>query len=155
MYEWNFAPVLAESGFLLAGFTTIVVLAFGGSMIDIMTTAPGVRDYSAMNLLIMAKGAYFIADTNVTADPTCFKFQGISGATCVQGGKYCAAGVYRSASTCLMRTNTGAACPACAREIDDVLRERRSRMDWAPPWVATTAPAAGQGGREEQGSDDG
>ncbi|MCB1471851.1 MAG: NADP-dependent malic enzyme [Rhodobiaceae bacterium] len=36
---------------------------------DVIGTAPGVRDYSAMNLLIMAKGAYFIADTNVTADP--------------------------------------------------------------------------------------
>ncbi|MCA9554851.1 MAG: hypothetical protein KC933_32775, partial [Myxococcales bacterium] len=87
--------------------------------------------------------AGLLREANVTADPTCFKFQGISGATCVQGGKYCAAGVYRSASTCLMRTNTGAACPACAREIDDVLRERRSRVDWAPPWVATTAPAEG------------
>ncbi|WP_425419642.1 MATE family efflux transporter [Oricola indica] len=41
---WRAVKLTMIWGFLLAGFTTIVVLAFGGSMIDIMTTAPGVRE---------------------------------------------------------------------------------------------------------------
>ncbi|MEJ8573340.1 NADP-dependent malic enzyme [Microbaculum marinum] len=37
---------------------------------DIIGTAPGVQDYSALSLLILPRGAYFIADTYVTYDPT-------------------------------------------------------------------------------------
>jgi malate dehydrogenase (oxaloacetate-decarboxylating)(NADP+) len=37
---------------------------------DIIGLAPGVRDLSAMSLVITSKGAYFLADTHVKADPT-------------------------------------------------------------------------------------
>jgi MYXO-CTERM domain-containing protein len=84
-----------------------------------------------------------LREPNVTTDATCHKFAGIPGAACVQGGRYCSTGTYRSAATCFMRTNNGAACPACARELDEVLRERRSQRDWAPPWLIGTPPGRG------------
>ncbi len=37
---------------------------------EVIGLAPGVRDFSAMSLLIMSKGAYFLADTFVTPDPS-------------------------------------------------------------------------------------
>ncbi|MDJ1157143.1 NADP-dependent malic enzyme [Chelatococcus sp. SYSU_G07232] len=37
---------------------------------DIIGLAPGVRDLSAMSLVITSKGHYFLADTHVRADPT-------------------------------------------------------------------------------------
>ena len=37
---------------------------------DIIGLAPGVRGLSAMSLVITSKGAYFLADTHVRADPT-------------------------------------------------------------------------------------
>ena len=76
-----------------------------------------------------------IREPNVTTDPTCHKFQGLAAVGCIQGGKYCSSGVYRSKSTCLMRTNSGAACPACAKRIADVLKERRSGLNWGDPWA--------------------
>jgi malate dehydrogenase (oxaloacetate-decarboxylating)(NADP+) len=36
---------------------------------DIIGFAPGVRDYSALTLMITAKGHFFLADTHVSADP--------------------------------------------------------------------------------------
>jgi len=36
----------------------------------IIGVAPGVRDYSALTLIITAKGHFFLADTHVTPDPT-------------------------------------------------------------------------------------
>ncbi len=37
---------------------------------DIIGTAPGVRDLSAMTLIVTSKGAYFLTDTHLKADPT-------------------------------------------------------------------------------------
>ncbi|MCX7325029.1 MAG: NADP-dependent malic enzyme [Hyphomicrobiales bacterium] len=37
---------------------------------DIIGTAPGVRDLSAMTLIVTNKGAYFLTDTHLKADPT-------------------------------------------------------------------------------------
>jgi malate dehydrogenase (oxaloacetate-decarboxylating)(NADP+) len=37
---------------------------------DIIGLAPGVRDFSTLTLILTAKGAHFIADTQVTPDPT-------------------------------------------------------------------------------------
>jgi len=37
---------------------------------DIIGFAPGVRDFSALTLMITAKGHFFLADTHVSADPT-------------------------------------------------------------------------------------
>ena len=37
---------------------------------DVIGTAPGVHDFSAMSLLINSKGAYFLADTFVSPDPS-------------------------------------------------------------------------------------
>jgi malate dehydrogenase (oxaloacetate-decarboxylating)(NADP+) len=37
---------------------------------DVVGVAPGVQDFSAMSLLIMSKGAYFLADTFVSPDPS-------------------------------------------------------------------------------------
>ena len=37
---------------------------------DIIGLAPGVRDFSAMSLLITTRGAFFLADTHVRVDPT-------------------------------------------------------------------------------------
>ena len=37
---------------------------------DIIGKAPGVRDVSALSLLILAKGTFFLVDTQVTHDPT-------------------------------------------------------------------------------------
>jgi malate dehydrogenase (oxaloacetate-decarboxylating)(NADP+) len=37
---------------------------------DIIGTAPGVRDLSAMTLIVTTKGAYFLTDTHLKADPT-------------------------------------------------------------------------------------
>ncbi|MCU0884628.1 MAG: NADP-dependent malic enzyme [Beijerinckiaceae bacterium] len=37
---------------------------------DIIGTAPGVRDLSTMTLMVTTKGAYFLTDTHVKADPT-------------------------------------------------------------------------------------
>jgi malate dehydrogenase (oxaloacetate-decarboxylating)(NADP+) len=37
---------------------------------DIIGTAPGVRDLSTMTLIVTNKGAYFLTDTHVKADPT-------------------------------------------------------------------------------------
>jgi len=37
---------------------------------DVIGVAPGVRDFSALSLIIMSNGAYFLADTHVTTDPT-------------------------------------------------------------------------------------
>ena len=40
------------------------------SVSDVIGKAPGVEDLSALTLLILAKGSYFLADTHVTYDPT-------------------------------------------------------------------------------------
>ncbi len=40
-----------------------------GCVLDIIGLAPGVKDASALQLLVLAKGIYFIADTNVSDDP--------------------------------------------------------------------------------------
>jgi malate dehydrogenase (oxaloacetate-decarboxylating)(NADP+) len=37
---------------------------------DIIGLAPGMRDFAALSLVITAKGAYFLADTQVALDPT-------------------------------------------------------------------------------------
>lgn len=37
---------------------------------DVIGLAPGIRDFSALSLVITAKGAYFLADTQVASDPT-------------------------------------------------------------------------------------
>ena len=37
---------------------------------DIIGLAPGVRDYAALSLVITAKGTFFLADTQVAADPS-------------------------------------------------------------------------------------
>ena len=37
---------------------------------DIIGLAPGMRDFAALSLVITGKGAYFMADTQVTVDPT-------------------------------------------------------------------------------------
>jgi malate dehydrogenase (oxaloacetate-decarboxylating)(NADP+) len=37
---------------------------------DIIGLAPGVREYSAMSLVLTQRGAYFLADTHVRSDPT-------------------------------------------------------------------------------------
>jgi malate dehydrogenase (oxaloacetate-decarboxylating)(NADP+) len=37
---------------------------------DIIGLAPGLRDFAALSLVITGKGVYFLADTQVTADPT-------------------------------------------------------------------------------------
>jgi len=37
---------------------------------DIIGVAPGVRDFSALSLVIMSNGAYFLADTHVSTDPS-------------------------------------------------------------------------------------
>ncbi|MEM8877931.1 MAG: NADP-dependent malic enzyme [Pseudomonadota bacterium] len=37
---------------------------------DVIGRAEGVHDFSALSLLIMSEGAYFIADTQITPDPT-------------------------------------------------------------------------------------
>ncbi len=37
---------------------------------DVIGLAPGVRDFSALSLIIMANGAYFLADTHVSTDPS-------------------------------------------------------------------------------------
>ena len=37
---------------------------------DIIGLAPGLRDFSALSLVITGKGVYFLADTQVAADPT-------------------------------------------------------------------------------------
>jgi malate dehydrogenase (oxaloacetate-decarboxylating)(NADP+) len=37
---------------------------------DIIGLAPGVRDFAALSLVITGKGVYFLADTQVTAEPT-------------------------------------------------------------------------------------
>jgi malate dehydrogenase (oxaloacetate-decarboxylating)(NADP+) len=37
---------------------------------DVIGLAPGVRDFAALSLLITAKGPYFLADTQVTLEPT-------------------------------------------------------------------------------------
>ncbi|MCC7385275.1 MAG: hypothetical protein IT384_25730 [Deltaproteobacteria bacterium] len=78
-----------------------------------------------------------LAEANVTTDASCYKFQEASGAQCLAGARYCASGAYRSASGCFMRSNNGAACPACDHEIDEVLAQRRTQRDLAPPWVIT------------------
>ncbi|MFO0727756.1 MAG: Ig-like domain-containing protein [Myxococcota bacterium] len=78
-----------------------------------------------------------LAEANATAEGSCYKFQGLPGASCIQGNRYCSTGAWRSASTCMMRTNFGAPCPACDHEINTVLAERRTRSDLAPPWVIT------------------
>jgi len=36
---------------------------------DVIGVAPGVRDFSALSLVIVSNGAYFLADTHVTTDP--------------------------------------------------------------------------------------
>jgi malate dehydrogenase (oxaloacetate-decarboxylating)(NADP+) len=36
---------------------------------DVIGLAPGVRDYAALSLVLTAKGAHFLADTQVTPDP--------------------------------------------------------------------------------------
>lgn len=86
--------------------------------------------------------ASLLLEANTTTDPTCFKFAGLSGATCNQGAVYCSSGVFRSASNCLMRSGS-TPCPACTREIEDVLLERRTRSDVAPPWAFVDFPSAG------------
>jgi malate dehydrogenase (oxaloacetate-decarboxylating)(NADP+) len=37
---------------------------------EIVGLAPGVRDYSTLSLVILSRGAYFLADTYVSVDPT-------------------------------------------------------------------------------------
>jgi malate dehydrogenase (oxaloacetate-decarboxylating)(NADP+) len=37
---------------------------------DVIGLAPGIREFSALSLVITGKGVYFLADTQVTADPT-------------------------------------------------------------------------------------
>lgn len=84
-----------------------------------------------------------LTEANVTADASCYKFQGSTGAQCLVGARYCASGAYRSASGCFMRSNNGAACPACDHEIDEVLAQRRAQRDLAPPWVITSPIGSG------------
>jgi malate dehydrogenase (oxaloacetate-decarboxylating)(NADP+) len=40
-----------------------------GHIRDIIGITPGVRDYSALTLIVTAKGHFFLADTHVTPDP--------------------------------------------------------------------------------------
>src|SRR5262249_50040045 len=37
---------------------------------DVIGLAPGVRDYAALSLVITAKGTFFLADTQIAADPS-------------------------------------------------------------------------------------
>ncbi|MBK6690218.1 MAG: hypothetical protein IPG45_37480 [Deltaproteobacteria bacterium] len=116
-------------------------------------------EYEEASLCNAQNESSLLLEPNVTAENSCYKFQGIAGAGCVQGGKYCSAGIWRSAGGCFMRSNTGGACPACNREIEEVLRERRSRADWAAPWVVAQVPGAGnpvsgQVGLQAQAHDD-
>ncbi len=100
-----------------------------------------------------------LTEANATAEGTCYKWQGLAGASCIQGNRYCSTGAWRSASGCLMRSSGGAACPVCSHEIDEVLAERRTQSDLAPPWVITsrvggTGSAAGQVSFVAQAHDD-
>ena len=100
-----------------------------------------------------------LTEANATAEATCYKWQGLAGASCIQGNRYCSTGAWRSASTCLMRSSGGIPCPACSHEIDEILAERRTLSDLAPPWVVTsrvggTGSAAGQVSFVAQAHDD-
>ncbi|MFH1812494.1 MAG: Ig-like domain-containing protein [Pseudomonadota bacterium] len=88
--------------------------------------------------------AALVRSRNATADPSCTKFQSTPGAGCVQGAVYCATGLYRSASGCLMSSNGNVAtCPVCQRTVHDILHERRTGVDYAEPWAVISAPADG------------
>lgn len=86
--------------------------------------------------------ASLLFERNVTTDPTCAKFSTTPGAACIQGGKYCSAGVYRSAPGCLMATSGATpTCPVCRRAVREVLLEKQTGLDAAEPWAVVTNPA--------------
>ena len=85
-----------------------------------------------------------VSERNVTTDPSCRKFSSTAGAGCVLGGKYCASGVYRSASGCLMASSGNTTpCPVCRRAILETLLEKQSGTDHAEPWAAVISPLTG------------
>ncbi len=45
---------------------------------SIIGLAPGVEDYSALSLIILPRGAYFLADTYITPDPTAEEIAGMT-----------------------------------------------------------------------------
>lgn len=86
-----------------------------------------------------------VDERNVTTDPTCAKFAQTPGASCIEGGRYCGSGVFRSASGCLMRSSGNrATCPACAAAIREMSVERLSGADFANPWAVVSGPRAGE-----------
>ncbi len=85
-----------------------------------------------------------LRNRNVTATAGCAKFSTTPGAGCVEGGMYCSTGVWRSASSCLMRASGNAStCPVCQRTIAEMLLEKRSGVDVSEPWAVLSNPANG------------
>jgi malate dehydrogenase (oxaloacetate-decarboxylating)(NADP+) len=71
------SPTVIASLALARGDADAMICGFEGRFMsrlrhirDIVGLAPGVRDLSAMSLVITAKGAYFLSDTHVRVDPS-------------------------------------------------------------------------------------
>ena len=84
---------------------------------DVVGTAPGVRDFSAMSLLLNSKGAYFIADTFVSPDPSAEELAEMTQLCACQVRRF---GIEPKIAL-LSHSNFGSSNTASARKMRDAL----------------------------------
>ena len=93
-------------------------------VLDIIGRADGVSDVSALSVMILPKGNYFLCDTNVTVDPTAEELVEM---TCLA-----AEAVQRFGDTpriaLLSHSNFGTAASATAEKVREAVRLLRERM---------------------------
>lgn len=90
---------------------------------DIVGLADGVEDFSALSLIILPKGAYFIADTYVTEDPTAAEIAGMTQLAAAHLRRF---GLEPKIAL-LSHSSFGSADSASARKMREAVRILRSR----------------------------
>ncbi|MGE0611410.1 MAG: NADP-dependent malic enzyme [Hyphomicrobiales bacterium] len=95
---------------------------------DVIGLKPGVRDFSALSLVILSRGAYFIADTYVTENPGADEIAEMAELTAAQVQRFGMA----PRMALLSHSNFGTAESASARKMREalaILRERAPDLE--------------------------
>jgi malate dehydrogenase (oxaloacetate-decarboxylating)(NADP+) len=90
---------------------------------EVIGKAPGVRDFSTLSLVIMSRGAYFLADTYVSVDPTAEEIAEMTLLTAEQVRRF---GITPKIAL-LSHSNFGSSNTASARKMRDAVGLLRTR----------------------------
>jgi len=90
---------------------------------EVIGMAPGVRDFSTLSLVILSKGAYFLADTYISIDPNAEEIAEMTLLTAAQVKRF---GIIPKVAL-LSHSNFGSSDCASARKMRDALRIIRDK----------------------------